>query len=174
MPTIICPICGNGKEVSPSAFNRAKKHCKKLYCGKRCAGIARRSNKTKDQKVKEKQLYDKLYRMRNKELLKAKKAEYFKKNYDPEKARIKRKKNMRLHVQYCRSPKYKRYKKAYDKKYRAKTQYGDFWESYLLVLKVDEILKTTTDRYEIRKQNGILNKTQERRRNYERLNCNKS
>ena len=100
--------------------------------------MARRTNKTKAQKVEEKRIYDMGYRARNIEKIKPGKAERFKRTYDPEKARIERRANMAQHIEYCRRPEYKEYKQKYDRKYRAKTDYGEFWESFLLVMDIDK------------------------------------
>jgi hypothetical protein len=112
------------------------------------------------------------FRRKNREILKIKKKEYFQKTYDPEKAAIERKANLPRHVEYCRQPKYRKYKKGYDAKHRAKNDYGEFWEAFLALREIEREVRKRMSWYEIEKQNGTLNKHQQRRRDYERLNCN--
>ena len=77
----------------------------------------------KAQKVAEKRLYDMAYRAKNLERIKAGKRAYFQRTYDPREAAVERKKRMHLHVAYCRQPRYKAWKREYDRKYRA-SEYG--------------------------------------------------
>lgn len=143
-------------------------------CGKVCGGVRRQSNKSLSQKKEEKQIYDMKYREVNREYRKKQRAEYFKKTYDKEDAAKKRKLTMARHVEYCRSPEYKEWKKQYDEMYRAKQVYGEYWESFILLMKVEREALSRMDWTEIRRINGTLNKHQQRRRDYERLNSNKS
>lgn len=92
--------------------------------------------------------YDRKYRKKNKERMKRSKAEYFKRTYDPVEAAKKRKKTMPKHVEYCRQPEYKKYKRQYDKKWRS-AKFGDFAESHLaLVELLKEIHRQMPDRFE--------------------------
>ena len=153
---------------------RARKSGSPLYCDRTCAGIARRKFKSADQKKEEKRLYDIEYRRRNQELLRTKKAEYHRRTYDPTQAAAQRKKRMPYHVEYCRRPEYRQYKKSYDRQYRAKREYGGLWEAFILTLEIrDEVLRNSSD-YEIRLQKSTLNKRTQRRREYERTYSKKS
>ena len=76
--------------------------------------------------------YDRKYRARNRKRLKAEKAAYFQRTYDPAKAAVERKKRMSKHVEYCRQPEYKAWKKKYDKKRRL-ARFGDFKEAYAVL-----------------------------------------
>ena len=78
---------------------------------------------------KEKAAYDREYRKKNLAWIKAKKADYFQRTYDPVKAAKERKKRMPEHVEYCRQPKYRAYKRKYDRKRRA-SKFGEFAEAY--------------------------------------------
>lgn len=162
-----CAWCGrpHGKEIS--AINRAKRIGAPLYCNRKCAGFGRRSNKSKSQKVEEKRLYDAAYRKRNLALLKAKKAAYFQRTYNPKKAAIERKKRMHLHVEYCRQPHYRAYKHDYDRVYLAKRRFGAYWEAALLVRQIDEEVQSRMSKYEIGLAHGTINKALKRRREYE-------
>lgn len=97
-------------------------------------------------------------------MLKAKKAAYFQRTYDPEKARVERKKRSKAHAEYCRRPEYRAWKQQYGRRYRAKKFYGEFWECFLLAQDIrEECLERSSD-YEIRKAKHTLNKALERKR----------
>ena len=103
---------------------------------------------------KQKAIYDRKYRKKNAKRIKANHAEYFQRTYDPAKAAIERKKRMPAHVEYCRQPKYKAYKREYDRKRRA-GKFGDFAEAYeALKALLKEIKKQMPDRFERYAQSG--------------------
>lgn len=158
-----CAHCQKPLHKSIREVNRARKIGANLYCDLRCAGMARRSGKTQEQKVEEKRLYDAAYRTKNREILKMKKSAYFQRTYDPVRAAKERKKRMRLHVEYCRQPRYKAWKREYDRKYRAR-EYGPFAEAYTLAINLNREIKSRMSSYEIRIQNQTLNKRQTRSR----------
>ena len=112
-------------------------------------------------------MYDMRYRERNLALLKTKKAAHFQRTYDPVKAAKERKKTMARHVEYCRQPQYKAYKRGYDMEYRNKKDFGPFWESAILVRNVEKEVAERMTKYEIYSTNGTLNKALNRRREYE-------
>jgi hypothetical protein len=56
--------------------------------------------------------YDKLYRAKNFKRIQANHAAYFQRTYDPAEAAKTRKLRMPRHVEYCRQPRYRRYKAA--------------------------------------------------------------
>lgn len=165
-----CAHCGRPVVRQPiKAINRAVRLGLPLFCNRECFGLAHRRKviPTKAELVERKRLYDIEYRAKNKDLLKAKKAAAFLRTYDPVKAAIKRKQTMPRHIEYCRQPKYKAYKREYDKKLRA-MDFGNFWESHLLLIDLMNEVRQRTTRYDIRVLNGTLNKHQERKREYER------
>lgn len=159
-----CAHCGKTADKPSGEVNRARNAGLRLFCDRRCAGLGRRKHKTKAQRIEEKRLYDLAYRAKNLPMLKAKKRAYFKRTYDPDKARIERKKTMARHVEYCRQPEYRRWKKGYDRGYRSKRVYGPAADAFLALMDLRQEIKTRSDGYEIRKANGTLNKTQSRRR----------
>lgn len=165
--TPVCAHCGKPVKQPIGAINRALRMGLRLYCDKVCSGLGRRVEKSKAQKVEEKRVYDEQYRQRNLAMLKAKKAAYFQATYDPAKAAIGRKARMAQHVEYCQRPEYKAWKREYDRAYRAKADFGPFWESALLLLQVDEEVSSRMTKYEIYAANGTLNKSQQRKRDYE-------
>lgn len=169
-----CAHCGKPHGKSTSAINRAAKISAPLYCDKVCAGIGRRKHKTKAQKVSEKAAYDAQYRIDMAAILKAKKAAYFQATYDPKAAAIVRKARMPYHVEYCQQPEYRKYKRKYDMQYRAKRLFGEFWEAALLVNEIHDAVLQRATWTEIATAKGTLNKWQQRRRDYERINGGKS
>jgi len=73
-------------------------------------------------KKKLKAEYDKEYRLKNKEKMKLKKADYHKKTYNQEKERVRRKLRYNKHLEYIRTEKYREWKKRYDRIYTAKKE----------------------------------------------------
>lgn len=165
-----CAYCGKPHGQTMGAVNRAIAGGYRLYCGRKCSGLGRRKHKSKAQRVEEKRIYDAAYREKNRGKLKALKRAYFRRTYDPAKAAIQRKSRMHLHVEYCRRPEYRAYKRDYDAKYRAQCDYGPFWESGLYVIELDKEIKKRATFNEIAAAKGTVNKSLQRRREYERLN----
>lgn len=114
-----CHWCQKIVRQRMAYITRALRAGNRLFCDRKCAGLARRKNKTVKQKKLEKRLYDMQYRRKNLKRLKAQKKAYFILTYDPIKAARARKKRMPLHVEYCRQPEYRKYKRAYDEERRA-------------------------------------------------------
>lgn len=170
----ICGYCRKKFDRNASAVGRAVRGGAKVYCNKSCAGLGRRKNKNDAQKKAEKRLYDIAYREKNSAALKIKKAARFQRDYDPVAAAVKRKETMPRHIGYCRKPEYKKWKKKYDEHYSAKKKFGEFYESFLLLKKIDEEIASRASKYEIGLENGTINKAQTRRRNYERTYSNQS
>ena len=163
-----CAHCGKTADRPSGHVNRARKSGMTLYCGRECSGLGRRSNKSADEKVANKRLYDMEYRRKNRAMLQAKKALHFKLTYDPDKARVDRRERMAQHVEYCRRPEYREWKRDYDRRYRAEKKYGEFSECFLLVLDIRaECLSQQSD-YEMRHAKGRVAMTQQRRRDYAR------
>lgn len=134
------------------------------YCDRKCSAFGRRKGKTKAQFRTEKKAYDVAYRAKHLRRIKRRKKAYFKRTYDPVKAAIKRKARMPKHVEYCRQPEYRKKKLIYDIGYRAKKEFGSFDESALIVELIQfEVDKRMTN-YQIRLQQGTLNKMQNRKK----------
>jgi hypothetical protein len=172
MPIVQCSGCGTDCEKSNGHINRAHKIGARLYCGKACAGRGRRVERTVDQKKAEKRAYDQQYRATNIDRITREKAEYFQRTYDPVAAAVVRKANMPAHVEYCRRPEYVEWKRDYDAQYRAKKEYGEFWQCFLVVASIDKEVSERATKMEIAVANGTLNKAQTRKRNYERAYSN--
>lgn len=167
---VICEHCKKVATKSPGHVNRAKKIGAKLFCSKKCFSDSRKLEKPAEVRKKEKQEYDAEYRKKNAARRKIQKAEYFQRTYDPIAAREHRKTRMAAHVEYCRQPEYKKWKKDYDKKYLATKKYGDFWESAIILNTLEEAIPELMSKQEIRQQNNTNNKKKKRRRNYENIN----
>lgn len=165
-----CDQCGKSFLREAGAINRAKRQGLSLYCGRICSGLGRRKWKSDAQKKAEKAEYDREYRHKNRAALEIKKAEYFQRTYDPVQAAEDRKKRMPAHVEYCRRPEYRAWKREYDKKYRAVKEYGEFAECHLIAMEIREECLAQQSDYEIRQEAGTLNKSIGRKRDYERLN----
>lgn len=111
---------------------------------------------TKEQKRE----YDRQYREKNKELLKKKKQAYCETPAGREMQKRSREKRKKYHLEYCRTEKYKSYKKDYDKKYLAQKTYGEFWESAIILNKISDIVNNRQATQEKR----TINKMQKRKR----------
>ena len=172
-----CEHCGCEARKEAGHINRSKRSKSPVYCTKKCAGLARRIDKTEAQKKEEKRLYDIEYKNKNHERDKPKRAAYYQRIKDPKKesmVRAKQKKERpwveEKRREYMESKEYRERKKKYDRLYRAKKDYGIMWEAQVALLGLlDEVGLQITD-YETRVQNGTLNKRLERKRDYERLN----
>lgn len=131
-----CAHCGVMATTASGAFNRAQKAGAPLYCGRECAGLGRRKGKSLEQRKAEKSAYDAARRVELADRIKAEKREYHLRTYDPVKAAEVRKRRMPYHVEYCRTPEYREWKREYDRKYRASKEYGEFAECFLLVMDI--------------------------------------
>jgi hypothetical protein len=170
--SITCPQCGDVSLKPHGAVNRANKIGAPVYCGKRCAGLGRRKNKTAEQKKAEKAEYDREYRKKNKSKLKGQKKEYHHRTYDPDKARAWRQTEHRknYHNEYCRRPE----NREKDRIRYAKRKYGEFFESARLLIQIEEEVLKQSSRYEVNLEAGKLNKSNKRKRDYERRNSEKT
>ncbi len=106
------------------------------------------------QKKRDKAAYDREYRKRNRALLKAKKAAYFQRTYDPAEAAKERKKKMPQHIEYCRQKWYRQYKRDYDRNRRS-SRYGEYAECHSLLVELQkEIRKQMPSRFDRYRQTG--------------------
>lgn len=158
-----CAYCGKPSAKVAGHVNRSRAAGLNLYCDRKCAGLGRRKGKTKAQKIAEKKAYDAEYRKRDVEAMKARKHAYHLRTYDPAKAAVKRKGTMARHVEYCRRPEYKAWKRQYDKQYNAAV-YGPFADCALLLQALNAEIATRMSKYEIYMANGRYDKYSERKR----------
>lgn len=158
-----CAHCRKWADKPSGHVNRARAAGLNLYCNRRCSGLGRRLGKTKAQKREEKRLYDIEYQAKNRETRLAQKREYHKRTYDPVKAAEVRKARMPYHIEYCRQPAYKAWKREYDRRYRA-SEFGEFAEAYRLTIDLNREIRGRATNAEIKYQNGCTNKSQRRER----------
>lgn len=164
---LITCACGHPAMRPTGEINRALKRGWPLWCSRECAGLARRKERSEAELKAAKAAYDRRRRTELAEQLRAAKREYHKRTYDPAKAAEERRRKMPRHVEYCRRPEYRAKKADYDKRRLAQQQFGDLWESQLLVLELETEILSRASRYEIDLQNGKLNKATRRKREYE-------
>lgn len=164
----LCPQCGHQFSAKTAHYNRAENIGAPLYCGRICAGLARRLKNppTDDERKWAKRQYDKARRESKRNELCAKKREHYYANRERILAeqKVYRAKHMARHVAYCQQPEYKAYKSDYDRKYRAVKTYGEFAEAFLMLIGIDSAVAERATRHEIYSQNETLNKAQKRRR----------
>ena len=168
LSTIPCAYCGANFSTRTAYVTRANQRGHNLYCGRECSGFGRRQpvRPTEEEKRAAKAEYDRQYRANNRKVLKAKKAEYFQRTYDPDAAREVRKLNMPRHVEYCRSPDYRKWKAEYDKAYLARKQYGPFADAAVILRELEQEVLSRASRYEIDLAAGRLNKAKMRKQEY--------
>lgn len=164
-----CPQCGGLFRAKPSRANRATKIAAPLYCGRICAGLARRLKNppSTEQRRAAKSAYD--AKRRNgpqRTQILAKKRDHYYANHDRITAEqaVYRAAHMDRHVEYCRQPEYRIKKSEYDRNRRAEIQFGDFSEAALLLADIDREISDRASKYEIYLTNGTINKAQQRRR----------
>lgn len=124
----ICPCCTNPFIIEVSRYNyrlnrTSKSGVNNIYCSRICSGIGRRVSK--EQKIENKRLYDIQYREKNKENLKQKKKTYNESKAGREMQKRNRDKFKQSHLEYCRTPEYKSWKREYDQEHVFKTKYGE-------------------------------------------------
>lgn len=158
---ITCKYCGNQCDKKTGHVNRALKTNAKLFCSRACFGLDKRISLEEKKLIKKE--YDKEYRLKNSEKKKQYGKEYHKKTYDPIKASVDRKAKMHIHVERMRQPKWVEYKKKYDKIRQAKLNYGEFWESALLIRNIE----ANYENKEAIQINNLNNKSQKRKRRWQ-------
>lgn len=169
MVDCVCLVCKEPFKKALGHYNRAIKQGLNIYCSRTCAGIGRRTSAEEKKAVKA--AYDK--KISNTPERKAARQRYFQKSYkaNPEKYREIRKAKYPKHLEYLNTPEYKERKREYDKKYLAKRGYGAFAESAILLSELELFLKQTMPK-ELKFQMGITNKTQKRKRLWQRAKKN--
>jgi len=163
---IKCEYCGKEIEKNIGHVNRARKLGMRLFCGQKCFGLFHRSNLTNEQKKEIKRLYDIEYRKKNREIIKERGKKYNESPAGRAMQKRSRKKFKKLHLEYCRTPEYRKWKSEYDRKHRAKKFYGEFWESAILLNQIEDMIPNR----EVKQQLQLNNKSLKRKRNYEKLN----
>lgn len=159
-----CAYCGKQFEKSAGHLNRANKLGVPVYCDRKCAGLGRRTNETDEEKIAHKQWYDLFIRESmtddERDLKALQAAVLFDIDYtaNPEKYRQWRQKRMPKHIEYCRQPGYKVWKKSYDENYRAQKDFGEFGEAAVILKRIDQLV----DSKKLRIEKDCHNKRQKR------------
>lgn len=173
---IFCPACHQWKPRENGVIARAKKVGLKLYCGRVCSGIGRRKDSPISPRNPNwkalKAAYDKQRREKHGDRIRAEKKAYYARvgPLRREKEQETRKAKMPKHIEYCRQPAYRVKKEKYDRKRRAIIQFGkEFADAFLVLQQIENEIDSRIDRNEIYRQNGLVNKSVQRRREYERI-----
>ncbi len=171
---LVCCYCHKEFTVKENNVGQRKKSIRlglPIYCGRECAGLGRRTKETPEEMKVYKQWYDLFIRASmtddERDLSRLQAAVLFHLDYaaKPEKYRQERQRKMPAHVEYCRQPEYKKYKKSYDESYRAKKNFGGYWECAIILKNIDNEI----DYRESKRQNKIYNKsTSKRKRSWQK------
>lgn len=159
---INCAHCGKQIDKPAAYVNRARAIGAPQFCNKKCFGLSRRCNRTSEENKIIKQEYDKKRRNQLADVLKAKQKAYNESPAGRAMQKRQREKRKEFHKEYVRTERYRKWKHDYDKVHVAKTKYGEFYESAILLNKIETII--LPERLEAKIQNGLLNKSQKRKR----------
>lgn len=149
------------------AANRADKLGAPLYCGRVCSGLARRVNRSAEEKKDAKAEYDRQRRAELCEKLRKEKRDAYYASHEENKARaaeLRRTAEYKeKHLEYLRTPEYRAKKKEYDDKLR-EAEYADFAESWRLLLALEKEIRSRQSSYERRKARGYYTRAAINRR----------
>lgn len=157
----LCGHCGRVVQQPQGSIRRALRKGKPLYCNLTCFGAARRV--PPERKKEAKRVYDAQRRVEKGAEIRARKREYYRRTFDPAKARARRLAKMDRHVEYCRRPEYRTYKADYDRQRNA-AQYGEYAEAYLLLLDLEREIRSRATHYERLKARGYYTRAAQQRR----------
>lgn len=164
---VICSYCTQPFESCAGRVNRATKIGSPLYCGRACAGLARRISIGPEAKKAKKSEYDKARRAALGERLREeKRAAYYAKHDENlrKQAELRRKPGeYEKHLEYLRTPEYRAKKQQYDQDLR-KAEYGDFAETWRLLLDLEKEIRSRQSSYERRKARGYYTRASVNRR----------
>lgn len=158
---ITCARCGAVAQRQAGHVNRSVRLGRPLYCTQECAGLARR--KSEEEKKARLAEYDRAYRQANRDRRRQLANDWNRRN--PEKGKQARAARVPYHVEYCRRPEYKEYKRQADIRIRM-APYGEFGEAYRILLELEKHIRTLyASGYERRKARGYYeNGRQDRRK----------
>jgi hypothetical protein len=157
---VICEFCGKEIDKKTGHVNRAVKLGLKMYCGRMCFGLNKRT--TKEEKKKLKVEYDKKRRFELKDILKDKQKAYNESPAGRAMQKRHREKCKDYQKAYIKSEKYRKWKQVYDKDFHAKNKYGEFWEAAIILNDIENLL--LPQRREVKVQKGTYNKSNQRKR----------
>ncbi len=169
---VTCAHCGEVSYKPVGAVNRAARQGAPLYCDRECAGLGRRKHKSLAQRKAEKAEYDRRRRRELGDELLAKKREAYHAAVaaDPDSVRAKqrehRRKRKAAHLEYCRRPEYREWKRQYDRRHLAEKHFGPFAEAALVLRDLEQAVLDRASRYDLDLASGKLNKATRRKREY--------
>ena len=196
---ITCPQCGAERLKENAEINRAARKGVPLYCGRACANVGRRTRfdaegnhlspsewaKRADAKAAKAE-YDRERRARLGEALRKEKRDAYYRNHEENlrKQAIVREQRRQRHAENPEEgeayravmkalrerPEWKRHKRDYDRRYRAKRMYGDFGGAHVALMELSDEINARTTFTERAISKGTLNKSQQRRREWEKDN----
>jgi len=162
-----CPHCKESFQPKTGAANRADKLGVPIYCSRACSGLARRVNRSTAEKKAAKVEYDQKRREALGEQLRAKKRAAYYANHDANLAKQaelrKREGFLEKHLEYLRTPEYRAKKKQYDEELR-KAEYGDYAETWRLLLDLEKEIRSRQSAYERRIARGYYTRASIKRR----------
>lgn len=156
----ICKHCGIEFEKSSGHLNRANKLGVPVFCSKQHFWESRRIERSNEEKKAVKAKYDKEYHKTEKR--KASARRYNSSPIGRAMQKRQREKQKQAHLEYCRTPEYRAWKKQYDENYQAKRSFGEFYESGILLKKIAYLV----DNREANQLKGTYNKSQKRKRSW--------
>jgi len=166
---LICCYCNKSFTVKDNNIGQRKKSIRlglHIYCNRTCAGLGRRTNESPELKREIKTWYDLFIRASRTEdeywlnYLQTAFSFHFDYAASPDKYKRIRKEKQASHNEYCRQPEYKQWKKGYDEQYRAKKDYGDWWEAAIALKNLDKEI----DYRESKRQNKLYYKSTTKRK----------
>ena len=98
-------------------------------------------NLSAEEKKEAKRLYDIEYRRKNKQLRREKGRIYEATPAGRAMQKRARDKQKDYHLNYCRTPKYREWKGEYDETHLAKKHYGEYWESAIILKKLECLVR---------------------------------
>ena len=162
-----CPHCKEPFQPKTGAANRADKLGVPIYCSRACSGLARRVSRTPEEKAAAKAEYDRKRREALGDRLRAEKRAAYYANHDANLAKQaelrKREGEYEKHLEYLRTPEYRAKKKQYDEELR-KAEYGEFAETWRLLLDLEKEIRSRQSSYERRKARGYYTRASINRR----------
>lgn len=174
LTAIVCAHCGATALKATGGVNRSRRLGAPVFCSRACSGARRRVSRTEVEKKVLKAEYDRQRRADLGEALLSEKRAAYRDRLarDAEKVRAAqralREKRREAHLEYIRRPEYRAWKQDYDRRHRAIKFFGPFAEAFLVLQDLEREIASRATRTEIYRENGILNKTQKRKRDYEK------
>ncbi len=177
--TFACQHCGSDTTKTTSAYNRAMRLGRGVYCDRRCAGMARRTgtDRTSAEWRASKAAYDRERRARLGEALREKKRQAYWANHednlrrqrearaarmaDPEALRAYREAQRRCYMR----PKYREQKRQSDRRYRAERDYGGWADAHVALMDLmDAVREREPEHHRRAIAKGNVNKKTNRQR----------